>query len=417
MVRKLLKIAFALIFSSSFVFGSGFSIYEQGAKATAMGGAFIAQANNVSGVFYNPAGITTQEGFKIGLGTTIIMPSFAFQGPTNIDPNLYTKANEAVFPPATFYATYKISDDFSAGFGFYTLFGLGSDWDKTWPGRQLATVSEVQTFYFNPVIAYQIMDGLSIAAGFSAVYATVSLEKSVYYGIRDVMGESKLEANTVGYGFNVGLRYALNEKLSIGAVYRDNVMLKFEDGDAKFDFPTSANPIVNAEIGSLFPNTKGSADLELPNLMGFGVAYQFSDRLIAEFDWMQLGWSSYDELKLVFEKPVGGSYESVAERKYEDSYSLRFGLEYMVDKQLAVRLGFLRDNHAVPDARVEPSLPEGDRSLYSMGLGYTTGDLTIDGYYMLLTQDDRKITNSVDGFNGKYTGMGHLFGVSFEYGF
>lgn len=417
MLKKFSVIVVTLIFSVSFLYASGFSIYEQGAKATAMGGAFIAQANNVTGVFYNPAGITSQEGFRIGLGATIIMPQFAFQGPTNIDPNLYTKANKQIFPPVQFYTTYQINNDFTAGFGFYTLFGLGSDWDKDWPGRQLATVSSVQTFYFNPVIAYRIMDGLSVAAGFSVVIATVSLEKSVYYGIRDVMGESKLEANTTGYGYNFGIQYALSEDLTVGAVYRGNTLLKFDDGDATFVFPTSTNPIVNAEIGALFPNTKGSADIELPTLIGVGVSYQFTDKLVAEFDWMQLGWSSYDELKLVFDKPVGGSTESIAEKKYEDSFSLRFGLEYMVDDQFAIRMGYLRDNHAVPDNRVEPTLPEGDRNLYSVGLGYKMDNLTIDGYYIMLTQDDREITNSVDGFNGTYTGMANMFGVSFEYGF
>lgn len=416
MRKKLSMMFFAIALSASIAFASGFSIYEQGAKATAMGGAFIAQANNVSGVFYNPAGITSQEGFRIGLGTTIIMPAFAFQGPDNIDPNLYTKANDLIFPPSTFYATYKINDDLAAGFGFYTLFGLGSDWDKNWPGRQLATVSTVETFYFNPVIAYRIMDGLSVAAGFSVVVATVSLEKSVFYPVRAMMGESKLEATTTGYSYNFGLQYELTNALTIGAVFRGNTMLEFTDGDATFDFPTSSNDFINQEIASLFPNTKGNADIELPNLIGVGISYQFTDQLVAEFDWMQLGWSSYDKLKVVFDKPVGGSTESVAERMYEDSYSLRFGLEYMVDKQLAVRLGYLRDNHAVPDNRVEPSLPEGDRNLYSVGLGYTIDQLTIDGYYMILTQDDRKITNSVDDFNGTYTGLANMFGVSLEYG-
>ncbi|RMH61956.1 MAG: transporter [Calditrichaeota bacterium] len=417
MLKKFTVFLSVLVMATTQVMASGFSIYEQGAKATAMGGAFIAQANDVSSVFYNPAGITGLSGMHLGLGTTIIIPQFAFQGPDNVDPNLYTKANDQIFPPSTFYFTYQVNEDLSLGFGFYSLFGLGSEWPDGWVGRQLATASSVQTFYLNPVVAYKIMDGLSVAAGVSAVFGQVSLGKSVYYGPRNVFGESKLEASTTGLGLNFGLQYQPNKALSIGVVYRPNTLLAFEGGDATFDFPATGDAVVDAEIATLFPNTKGSADLELPNMIGVGIAYNITDDLTAEFDWMQLGWSSYDELVIKFDDPVAGQSESVAERKYQDASSLRFGLEYRMNKELALRLGYLRDNTAIPDERVEPSLPEGTRDLYSVGFGYKVSDsMTIDGFYMLLMQADRTVTNSVDGFNGTYTGVGNLFGVNLELG-
>ncbi len=415
MLKKFTMLVSTIAFSASMVFGSGFSIYEQGAKATAMGGAFIAQANDVTGVFYNPAGITSLEGFNLGLGTSIIIPAFAFQGPSNVDPNLYTAAKDLVFPPSTFYATYQINDQLSAGFGFYTLFGLGSEWDQEWVGRQLATDTHIQTFFLNPVIAYELMDGLSVSVGFSYVIANVTLEKSLWFGPRNVMGESKLDGAGNGTGFNLGFQYKATDELTIGVIYRDNVLLDFDGGDFSVDFP-AVNPIVQAEIDALFPETKGSAEIELPAMIGVGVSYQFTKKIIAEFDWMQLGWSSYDKLAIKFDEPVGGQTETSVDRKWEDSASLRFGLQYSVDDDFDLRLGYLRDNHAVPDERVEPSLPEGDRNLYSIGFGYQIDNFTIDGYYMLLTQDDRKITNSVEDFNGEYTGLGSLFGVSFGYG-
>ena len=416
MLKKFTMMVSTFVFSASMVFGSGFSIYEQGAKASAMGGAFIAQANDVTGVFYNPAGITSLDGFQLGLGTTIIVPAFAFQGPNNVDPNLYTESKDLVFPPSTFYATYKIDDKLSAGFGFYTLFGLGSEWDQEWVGRQLATDTHIQTFFLNPVVAYEVMDGLSVSAGFSYVISTVTLERSIWFGPRNVFGESKLDASGNGTGFNFGLQFKATDDLTFGAIYRDNILLEFDGGDATFDFPVTGDAATDAEIAALFPTTKGSSEIELPTMIGLGVSYQFTDKLVAEFDWMQLGWSSYDELKIVFDDAVAGNLESIVERKWEDTASLRFGLQYSVNDEFDLRLGYLRDTHAVPDERVEPSLPEGDRNLYSIGFGYKMQKLTIDGFYMLLTQDDRKITNSVENFNGEYTGLSSLFGVSFQYG-
>ena len=404
MHKKLLMLVFAITFSTSMAFASGFSIYEQGAKATAMGGAFIAQSNDVTGVFYNPAGITSLNGVHLGLGTTIIMPSFSFEGPTPLT-TAKTDAKDQTFTPVTFYATYQINEQWSAGFGFYTLFGLGSEWPGDWFGRQLATKSEVQTFFLNPVIAYQVMDGLSLAAGFSVAFGNVSLERSIMYAA-GAYTESKLNGDGTGYGFNVGAQYMLNDQFTLGVVYRGNMNMKFEDGDVTF----------NPQIPGALQNTTGTAEIELPSLIGVGLSYQFTDNLVAEFDWMQLGWSSYDKLTVKYADPVGGATESTADRMYEDSYSLRFGLEYMVNEDFALRAGFLRDNKAVPDKYLEPSLPEGDRNLYSVGAGYKINDLTIDAYFMLLTQEDRKITGSDFGFNGTYKGSANLFGVSFGYG-
>ena len=130
-----------------------------------------------------------------------------------------------------------------------------------------------------------------------------------------------------------------------------------------------------------------------------------------------MNWSSYDELVIKFDDAVAGQKEALSEKGYIDSYSLRFGLEYLINETWAVRAGYLRDNHAVPDERVEPSLPEGDRNLYSLGVGFQTGSFMIDAYYMLLTQEDREITDSVDNFNGTYKGICNLYGITLGYSF
>lgn len=425
MLKKFTVAILGTLLSASLVFGSGFSIYEQGAKATAMGGAFIAQANDVTAMFYNPAGIINLKGTHLGTGVTIIMPQASFTGPAKDDPNLYTAAENQVFPPAHFYATQQINENLSFGFSFYTMFGLGSKWPGDWAGRVLATTSDVQTFALNPVMAVRLADNLSIAVGMTYMIGNVVLEKSIYTGYEtDTYVESKLDAKGDGVGVNLGLQYKPVERMSIGIVYRDNIMLDFEDGDATFTIPQLQNQAIYQTLVGYFPNTKGSSKLELPDLFGMGISFDFTDQLTVEADYMSLGWSSYDQLTVKFDDPVAGNTETVSDRNYEDSYSIRLGMEYRYTDQLAFRLGYLHDNHAVPDESLEPSLPEGDRDLYSAGIGYKMGNITFDGFYMLLTQKDRKITTSaleVNGqpfpFNGTYKAIGHLFGLTLGYSF
>jgi len=430
MPKAITVLVIVLFLTTGAVFGSGFSIYEHGAKATAMGGAFIAQANDVTSVFYNPAGITSLDGTNFGLGVTLIMPEFGFTGPTGVSTEK-TDAEKLVFYPPHLYITHKFNDQWSAGFGVYTLYGLASEWPEDWVGRELNLKTELRTFFFNPVIAYKPVENLSIAAGVSLVYGDVTMNQDILAAGPPLVPAPiyvgwNLEGSTTAWGFNFGLKFQATEQLAIGANYRHNVKLKFDEGDATFAIPTTGIPQIDGLLQASFPaSTTGSAEIELPNLIGLGISYDFTEQLTAEFDWMQLGWSSYDKLVLTLNDPVGppGDQTNTIEddKNYEDSYSLRFGLEYRLNESWAIRAGYLRDNNAVPDAYVEPTLPENKRHLYSLGFGWKSDNFSVDGYGMMLTQDDREITNSektiLGGvpFNGMYEGSAWLFGLTFGY--
>ena len=53
------------------VFASGYSIYEQGARAMANAGAFTARADDPSALFFNPAGIVQLKGRRFSFGTSL----------------------------------------------------------------------------------------------------------------------------------------------------------------------------------------------------------------------------------------------------------------------------------------------------------------------------------------------------------
>ena len=61
------------------IFANGFDIYEQSAEAVGLGGAFIAQADDPSAVFFNPAGIVQLEGTQLSVGVCLITPTIKFR--------------------------------------------------------------------------------------------------------------------------------------------------------------------------------------------------------------------------------------------------------------------------------------------------------------------------------------------------
>ena len=434
MLRTLTMITFVLIFTVSMAFGSGFSIYEHGARATAMGGAFIAQADDPSAIFYNPAGITSLKGTQFGLGVTIIMPAFDFTGPS--PSTVKTDAEKLTFYPPHLYITHQFNEQWSAGFGIYSLFGLASEWEDKWVGRELNTETELTTIFFNPVVAFKPVESLSIALGVSLVYGNVVMQSDVLAlpntlpGIAEhVYVGSKLDGSTTAFGFNAAVQYMATEQLTLGFHYRHNVKLEIDDGEATFDIPSTGIPDYDNGLKANFPTPNtGKSEIELPNMIGLGISYDFTENFTAEFDWMQLGWSSYDVLTIEFDQAVGGEKTHSDEKKYEDSYSLRLGLEYRINESWAIRGGYLRDNNAVPDAYVEPTLPEAKRDLISLGFGWKNENFTVDGFFLILLQEDREITNSekyydvtayapqlAKPFNGTYTGGANLFGITLGY--
>jgi len=415
------KCLFILLLPVSLVLASGFSIYEQGGRATGMAGAFIAKANDASSVFYNPAGISAARGWNIQLGTTVIQTEFAFTGPANMDPRFYTPAQKGQFFPGHLYLSYGLSPKWAFALGVYSPFGMGSEWGSSqdpWVGRLLATKTEFQTLFVTPVVAYRLFDNLALALGVSLVHSSVTMEKDVYFAPRDLFGHSKMTASANGTGFTIGLQYQVLRRVHLGVTYRSAVKNSFNDGSAEFTFPSTLNPTVNQEVAAYFPAKVGAkSELTLPATLGIGLAYDFTENLSMEFDYVQTGWHTYDQVKISFDEPVAGQNETINPRNYKDSYALRLGLEYRMDTHFTLRAGYAWDTHAVPAAYVEPSLPENDRHNYTIGLGYCNNGFRVDAAYHVLLQDDRQVKNSVYNFDGVYSGLANIFGLTVGYSF
>ncbi len=78
-----LVIAGLALFGAGSALATGFSIYEAGSRATALGGAFTANADDGSAMFYNAAGLSFMKGQSIDVNAMFIRPDFKFTGKLN----------------------------------------------------------------------------------------------------------------------------------------------------------------------------------------------------------------------------------------------------------------------------------------------------------------------------------------------
>lgn len=401
--------------------GSGFLIYEHGAAAMAMGGAFVGLANNPTAIWHNPAGIAWLEGTQISGGATLIVPTNSVALPNwPIAAQQNIEAASQVFYPPNFYLTHKFSDRIVAGFGFFTPYGLGLEWPADYPLRFISTRDDMKTFFFNPTIAIKLSDNLSVAAGVSYVYSTIALDlvEPIPVAVPPLEVPVTFEATGDGWSFNAGALYK-GEKFSFGFNWRSGFTLDY-DGDLTLDLD-------NIVAGMTLPGT-AVTEFSLPHILGVGAAFNLTDELTLTADVHYILWSSYDEFVVEVDVPgieaiyPPGIGDTVVEENWEDVFIFRVGMQYMVNESLALRAGFLYDQTPQPADTMDPILPDADRWALTAGFGYKVGKLVIDFAYQYEPFKDRTspnrdvyLNNPIPGINageGTYSATAHLFGLS-----
>lgn len=388
----------------------GFQLNEHGARAMAQGGAFTARAYDGSAIYFNPAGLAFQDRASAYVGGTLIMPITSFFGPLQYNTNQETDAPAQYFTPINAYLTLPTAKGLTVGVGVNNPFGLGSKWDENWAGRYLTTNVALQTYFFNQSLGYQVLDNLAVGAGFSYVVGSVEIDRAVSIPLATASGDPRVNLNLKGngVGWNVGLLYKYSPEIALGASFRGKIKMS-ASGIASF------KPMYY-ELG--LPAGTVSTTIHLPATGFVGITYTPKDEPYeVEADYQYVGWSSYNELAFTFES--NGS-RSVQPKNYKDTYILRVGGEYKMNKDLRLRAGFYYDHTAVDAAYVDPILPDANRNGYSVGVGYNlTDNLSVDFAYMLLKFQERKAENTITevSFDGTYRTTAHLISVDFGYTF
>jgi len=419
-MRIVVTIPVIITMMVSHTLAGGFQINEQNARAMGFAGAFVAQASDASAVYFNPAGLAFQKGWKVLGGTTFIIPTTTFTGPA--PSTTKTSMESQVFYPPNFYLSYGMRDGLAFGLGIFTPYGLGSEWPVDWTGRRLSVKTDLKSFYINPSVSYKVAENFSIGAGISYIIGDVSLKFRVptYSSLtpptpspRD--GTANLEADGTGFGFNVGLMFKPTADLSIGLSYRSLTDLEFS-GEATFTDMQA--------LTTYFPGGTGKTKLPLSSSLAGGIAYDASEQLTLEADIQYVGWAQY--LELVVDLPEGPAFpltgkplqaDMASKKNWEDSFLIKVGGEYRLDR-LALRLGYLFDTTPQPEKSVEPMLPDADRNELCVGFGYKLSDnLSLDAAYQLILFKNRTVSTGTNVFPGTYESTASLIGINIGYQF
>jgi long-chain fatty acid transport protein len=336
-----------------------------------------------------------------------------------------TGLKKQLFFPSNAYVAYTLDNGLAFGIGFFSPFGLGTEWPAEWDGRRIALKTDIRTFFINPTVAYRINEQLSIGAGASYVFTDVKLKyrTRTYSTLTPPTpaaydGTASLEADGNAFNFNVGLLYKPLEDLSIGLSYRHSTNVDYS-GQASFKDMQALSP--------WFPGGEGKTTIELPNTFFGGVAYTITPDVTVEADLQYTGWACYDVLQIdIATGPAapaalgGGPLQkspAPAMKDWKNVVMVRVGGEYRADP-FAFRAGFIYDQTPQPDKSVEPMLPDANRVEFTLGLGYRiTPAINADVAYQFILFSDRSVAAPTNAFPGTYATTANLFGLNLGYSF
>jgi long-chain fatty acid transport protein len=408
----------------------GFGLNEIGSCAIGRGFAATgAPCKDASFIYWNPAAGTLQKGWSAMAGVAAVLVGGDFTADTS---GRMDKGDvPARFPPHAFINYSPAGARWGAGFGVYVPYGLTSQWKEDFPGRFSALKAELASIYLQPNFSFEVVPGrLSIGGGPVFGHSSIELQQGVDLSTQIAaagppvvtfaqvgiapgteFARAKLKGSATAWGFNLGAHAQVTPTIQIGARYLSKLKFDYDDSDATFEqvntglvIPNAGPPFnvppgtsLDAVIAGLGTFTTGpliaqgvQTKIDHPAQFQVGVGYTGFPTTTLSLDYAWIGWKAFKELPVTFTGPAASSSRVLIE-DYENSWSVRTGLEHLFTNKWAGRAGFSFVNTPVPDETVTPLLPDMDRFNFNVGVGIPFSErFVLDAGYLRVETEGRR---------------------------
>lgn len=191
MVKRFACAAVCVLAATTMAYAGSVDTFGIGSRATALGGAYAATADDPFAVYYNPAGLSQIEGkiFAIGahaVDPTIKMSDYTAKSATNgsvlYPATDFEDESDILIAPHMGYAQ-KIGDRFAIGVAAYAPWGMELEWEKD-PAKSPGTYSAYHSYYkrygVTPSLSYKVSDKLAFGVGVTIGRSEAGAETTKY---------------------------------------------------------------------------------------------------------------------------------------------------------------------------------------------------------------------------------------------
>ena len=378
---------------------SGFDDFLHGGRATGQAGAFVARAADPAAVRYNPAGIVHTQGWELQAGLDFSNSTDEF---TIAAGGREVRADHSIQFPPSVYLTWKGDGPWAWGLGVDAPYWYRVDFDPVFfPGRFQSRVVDVELWEVHPVLAYDLGDGWSLGGGVRYLFGGFEQGINSSFGfapfplVEPVPVEIFLDADSDvdGFGWDVATQYR-TVLWGFGATYRSGV--EVEGSGDLVRTVRDAPDFVRADLERLLDRSIGvSQSLELPPELATGIWFAPYPELRMELDLVLTSWGDFAQTFEQRGSPGPGipaPTTDVQRSGWDDTLSVRLGLEGDVTDALTLAAGAAWEPSPVPDRRADPAFFRGDATIYAVGLTYSFPRISFDLGYSFHDYDDRGAT-------------------------
>jgi len=426
---KRLSVLFIMLFAwIQAAQAGGFQVGEMSSRATGMGSAFTAVADDASAAWYNPAGVAFMPGSQVMLGgDVLIIPSTKYasnastkgRGGAPITGTANDK-HQTILIPHGYYTYMDDNSNLGVSISVNAPFGLKTDWPETTPFKTKNTFSRIEMLMVNPSVVFKLNNNFSIAGGFDYAYVkNVDLNSSL----------QNLNGNGDGWGGNASMMYK-TDQFSVGITYRSRIKVDI-NGDAL------AKSSLRAVGGT---TSTATTKVTLPDQVDVGLAFRPNKAWLLSLDVGWVNWKTYDAININYgsaayrtavstlQGAVGATVTGATHlpQNWKATTAIRVGTEWDYAPNMRARFGYVFDPTPISDADFSPSVPGNDRHIFSVGYGYDFNtQATLDLAYAYVYFVNRNQTaspatplGSPDTVkNGSYKSQVHIVAASLSYKF
>ena len=422
--RTLISTVLVVMMFAGGLFANGLSLNSIGTRAMSMGGAFVGLSNDLTAIYWNPAGLTQGEGFRFEVFASDIIPIGSYKWSNQLlGVNINADMNQNHYISPNLFAAYN-TGSWSFGLGLYVPAGLGTEWN----GKDLVQLSngvpqdwmsKIGVFNISPSVAYKVSDRFSIGVAGNIYYGTFDMDRAANIDALHTSVQYEESSDGIGYGVSIGALIKLHERVNFGFTWRTKTTLTMSG--------TAKNPAF-AALGA--PESDFDRDVAWPMWIAGGIAFKPSDELTITVDAQFSQWAeSSDKFVTRYDNQIwkaaleaGGN--NIIDLNWDNATQWRIGAEYYLTDKLALRGGYYYDPAPAPDETVNILFPSSTNDVATLGLGYNAETFFVNVGFEYLFGQDRKIsddfvdiTNPALGLKNDMPGIHSLDVFAFSLGF
>jgi len=432
-----------LLCGLDFAHAGGMFVGTHGARPTARGGAFVAGADDLNAIYYNPAGVVLShpdgEGWSILFDAGLVLQNVGYtRNDAGIDrPTVYSDGGviggaPLIIPQLAFARKWaKPWGGLAIGMGLWipytglTRYPEGS-YDTEENRRQVPDTSPQRyqliglhegsitratlMAVLNPVVSFSLLgDKLQLGVGPQLMLLWFRA-RMMLNGCPQVMCAPE---NPDYDALVVAQAFAPVPSLNLGAIYRPIEMLKVGLAFQLPFFVRSATGTVDTRLpvnelfdGASVEGRNASLSMNLPPVLRLGVELTtWQKRLHIELAYTAEFWSIQDRVVVT---PQDVSLVNVKgfdtyklgtvsiDRQMQTTHAVHLGLEATLWKYIGARLGGMFESGAMPDATFTVLSPDSNKGMISLGafvpsVKFASADWRFDLGYSRIIQPDRVI--------------------------